>query len=202
VGTAVLLLPGSVFAQSPSVQASQVEQTGTSSSPDQQAQKDDKERRETPCSEMAEDERRETTRCMTDAELRQADYEKLQREREERERSTRTSFLKWIHVDGLWTATEFNRRSFGLIGTHVAVMEFGRLHLYGPPGVMLVMERSGESWRARPGLTWGLSVHLTDVTMPGSQKRAGLYLNLAKLWTTGNFRNGRDMIGLSMTWGQ
>lgn len=156
---------------------------------------------EVPCADLPEEERRATLRCQTDEERREDEYARIQREREEREQPERTSFLKWIHVDGLWMANNIGLRSYGVIGTHVAVMEVGRLHLYGPPGVMLVMENDGEAWRARPGLTWGFSLRLADMRLPGSTKNVRLFLNVAKVWTTGNVRTGRDMMGLSFTWG-
>jgi len=164
-------------------------------------QNPDNEKETKRCAEMSEEERRATLRCQTEEERREDEYARIQAEREERERPTRTSFLKWIHVDGLWIANNVGLKSYGLIGTHVAVMEVGRLQFYGPPGVMLIMDRDGDSWRARPGLTWGFSLRLTDARLPGTQKNVGLFLNLAKVWTTGSVRSGRDMIGFSMTLG-
>lgn len=115
------------------------------------------------------------------------------------ELSGRTSFLKWVHVDGLWIPAANQLDSFGVIGTHLTVANIGRLYIYGPPGVMLIRQRNGEQWMLRPAFTWGFSFYLKDLTVPGSGRTVQLFVNLTKVWTEGDQRNGMDMVGLSVT---
>jgi len=152
------------------------------------------------CEKLPEEERRRTVECQTDAEQREDAYKKRLAEQLAKERDSRTSFLKWIHVDGLWVPTELGASTYGIIGTHIIVAEIGRLALYGPPGVMLLASREGDTWRMRPAFTWGVSVYLTDFRWPGSREEARLFLNVGKVWTTGDYRTGMDMAGLSVTW--
>ena len=49
-----------------------------------------------------------------------------------------TSFLTRVHLDGLWTTTATQGRVYGLVGSHVSLVDIGRLQLFGPPGVLLV----------------------------------------------------------------
>lgn len=149
---------------------------------------------------MPEGERRKTDACKTDEERRWDDYERRQKEAEKKERISRTSFLKWMHVDSLWVPTVLGATTYGLIGAHLAVANVGRVYFYGPPGFMLLLEDGGTSRRVRPALTWGISVHLTEFRVPGTSRDAQLFVNLARCWTVGDASGGLDMGGLSVTW--
>lgn len=156
--------------------------------------------RQTPCASLSEEERRKTDRCKTDAEKQEDDYRARVKAREAQEKGTRSSFLRWMHTDGLWMPTESGNPTYGLIGVHLAVARVGRLHVYGPPGVMLLRQKIGSGWMLRPGLTWGFSVYLTDFRVPGTTHNAQLFANLTKVWTHGDYRTGMSMAGLSVTW--
>jgi hypothetical protein len=119
--------------------------------------------------------------------------------RNSQELSRWTSFLKWVHVDGLWVPAANQLDSFGVIGTHLTVANIGRLYIYGPPGVMLIRQRNGEQWMLRPAFTWGFSFYLNDFSVPGSGRTVQLFVNITKVWTEGDQRNGMDMVGLSVT---
>ncbi|MGE5834159.1 MAG: hypothetical protein ACM4AI_06745 [Acidobacteriota bacterium] len=118
----------------------------------------------------------------------------------QKEGSKRTAFLKWVHLDGLWIPPSNHVDQVGLIGTHLAIANIGRLYLYGPPGVMLIRQRNGGEWMFRPAFTWGFSFYLMDFRMPGSTQTMQLFANVTKVWTEGDERNGIDMVGLSVTW--
>jgi hypothetical protein len=118
----------------------------------------------------------------------------------QKEGSKRTAFLKWVHLDGLWVPPSNHVDQIGLIGTHLAIANIGRLYLYGPPGVMLIRQRNGGEWMFRPAFTWGFSFYLMDFRMPGSTQTMQLFANVTKVWTQGDERNGIDMVGLSVTW--
>ena len=119
--------------------------------------------------------------------------------RDSQELSRRTSFLKWLHVDGLWVPAANQLDSVGVIGTHLTVANIGRLYIYGPPGVMLIRQRNGDQWMLRPAFTWGFSFYLKDFSVPGSGRTVQLFVNITKVWTEGDQRNGMDMVGLSVT---
>lgn len=114
-----------------------------------------------------------------------------------------TSFLTRVHLDGLWSTTSTTGRFYGLIGSHVSLVDVGRLQVFGPPGVLLLSVPDAEgSRRITLGYTWGLSVRLTDVRLFGS-KDMTLFVNLSKVWiasggdSTGTSR-GYDIVGFSV----
>jgi hypothetical protein len=160
-----------------------------------------KREREKYCASLKEEKRRETDICKTPEE-READARAAHlKELEDRERPTHTSFLRKLHLDGLWIPASLGAGQYGLIGTHLDVATIGRVHFFGPPGMMLALEQSEEgNWRLRPALTWGISIYLADVRIPG-MKRPQLFFNLTKSWSGGGgFSVGRDMAGLSLAW--
>jgi hypothetical protein len=155
---------------------------------------------ETYCASLPEETRRQTEICKTPSEQRIDDQERRRKEAEERERPTHTSFLRKFHLDGLWVPTSIGSGQYGLIGTHLDVAALGRVHLFGPPGMMLVLQHEEGKWSVHPALTYGVSIYMTDVRLPGATRSAQLYFNLAKSWSAGNFQIGRDLAGLSLSW--
>ena len=166
---------------------------------DSGASDDDKPPQTEKCAKLPEEKRRATDECKSEAERRRDDYERRMKQAEEKERPERTSFLKWLHIDGLWTTTSLGERTYGLIGAHLAVVKIKRLYLYGPPGVMLLVNNP-DGQRIRPALTWGFSIQLVPIRLPGTTREMELYLNLAKCWTSTSSQGGLDMAGLSVTW--
>jgi hypothetical protein len=152
------------------------------------------------CASLPEPERRATEECKTEEEKREDDYRRRVADREAKERESRSSFLKWLHTDALWVPAQSGVQTYGLIGVHLAVAQVGRVHIFGPPGVILLRQRSARGTLVRAGLTWGMSVYLTDLKVPGTARQAQLYINLTKAWTNGDYRNGASMVGLSVTW--
>jgi hypothetical protein len=152
------------------------------------------------CAALPEKARRATEACKTDEERREDEYQKRVAERLEKEKPTKTSFLKWLHFDGLWAPTTWGAGTFGLVGTHVTIANVGRVNFFGPPGVMLLLENYDGVRSIRPAMTWGVSVYLADFQPPGAGHRAQLFLNLAKAQTFGSGQGGMDLAGLSITW--
>ena len=184
IATALLLWPSSTAAQA---------------APDSESTKE-KQRQEDACAALPEGRRRERKECMTEEERREADQQRRLKEAEQRERPDHSSFLKWVHVDGMWIPTQLGASTYGLIGSHLVVANLGRVHFFGPPGVMLLLENYGNGRRIKPALSWGISLHITDFRMPGTEQNARLFFNVAKCWTMGDHRTGMDMAGLSVTW--
>jgi hypothetical protein len=152
------------------------------------------------CDSLPEEKRRQTEECKTAEERREDEYERRLKEIAEHEKPRHSSFFHWLHLDGLWVPMSMGASTYGLVGTHMTIPDIHGANLFGPPGVMLMLDESEGHRRIRPALTWGVSFHLTDFRTPGSGRNAQLYLNLTKAWTTGDYRNGIDMAGLSVTW--
>jgi hypothetical protein len=144
----------------------------------------------------------------TAAQIAACDDPSCERRREqlEREKPPRSSFFDRVHLDVLGAPPEIGGGSnlVGLVGAHLTIAEFGRIHLFGPPGVMVAMrpadtERSGR-WRPMTALNWGISVRLIEFRLSGTTRRTVMFLNLTKLWTWGDFSRGTDFAGLSFAW--
>ena len=125
----------------------------------------------------------------------------------DKELPTKGTFFSRMHLDGLWSTTSSDVRYYGLIGTHISLVDIGRIQFFGPPGVILLSVPDGYGSRTlRPGYTWGMSVRLTDFHFPGSGlgKNATLFLNVTKCWTVGQSSlagpnvSGFDIAGFSI----
>jgi hypothetical protein len=120
------------------------------------------------------------------------------------EKPPHSSFLSRIHLDGLWTTTSSGARFYGIIGSHMSLMDVGRLQVFGPPGVLLLTvpdENGGR--RVTLGYTWGLSVRLGDVRLGAPTKNLTLFLNLSKVWLgsgegSSPTARGFDIVGFSL----
>ena len=135
------------------------------------------------CASLNDPDRRSSDPCPADAQATQDEYEKRKKAQEEREKEQ----LGLLGLDGL-------------VGVHLAVARVGRIHIYGPPGVMVLRQQTRLGWQLRPALTWGMSIFLTDMRVPGTSRTAQLFGNLTKCWTQGDQRTGMSMAGLSLTW--
>jgi hypothetical protein len=159
------------------------------------------EEREAYCASLSESKRRQTEICKTEEERLADARQKHLDELAEKEKPTHTSFLRKFHLDGLWIPTSLGLGQYGLIGTHLDVASVGRVHFFGPPGMLMMLEHSEDGkWHIKPSLTWGVSVYMADVRLPGATHSAQLYFNLTKSWSAGTFETGRDMAGLSLAW--
>jgi hypothetical protein len=124
--------------------------------------------------------------------------------RANKEKVTKSSFLSRVHLDGLWTTTSSDVRFYGLVGSHISLVDVGRVQFFGPPGVLLLSVPDGTGNRQiRVGYTWGMSVRLADVRLFGPRKNATLFLSVTKCWTVGSNLDrlgsgGFDIAGLSL----
>jgi hypothetical protein len=115
-----------------------------------------------------------------------------------------TTFWSRVHLDGLATTTPTGARTYGIIGSHVSLVDVGRLQLFGPPGVMLLTVPDGQGGRRVTfGYTWGVSVRLIDLGLSSSTKNMTLFINVSKVWlgsgeVAGQKMRGYDIIGLSL----
>jgi len=120
------------------------------------------------------------------------------------EKTIKNTFLTRIHLDGLWTTTSTDYRMYGLVGSHISLVDVGRVQFFGPPGVILLSVPDGEGHREiRTGYTWGMSVRLSDVRLFAPTKNLTLFLTITKVWVTGETYGrlapgGYDIAGFSL----
>lgn len=115
----------------------------------------------------------------------------------------RSSFWTRVHVDGLWTTSATGRWFYGIIGSHVTLVDIGRLQVFGPPGILLLSVPDGpDSRRITIGYTWGVSVRLTDVRLFAPTRNMTLFLNVSRVWADSGDAEpnlgGLDMVGFSL----
>jgi len=120
------------------------------------------------------------------------------------EQSKHSSFLTRIHLDGLWTTTQNGSRFYGIIGSHMSLVDVGRLQVFGPPGVMLLTVPNGHGGRRGTfGYTWGISLRLADVRVAAPTKNLTLFLNVTKVFVASGASGaqgtkGYDIVGFSL----
>ena len=133
-----------------------------------------------------------TIRASTDA--RRSDAEKL----------TKNSFLTRVHIDGLWTTTSTDVRMYGLVGSHISLVDVGRVQFFGPPGILVLTVPDGHGSRQiKTGYTWGMSVRLRDIRLFAPTTNMTLFLTASKVWVTGGTFDrlepgGFDIAGFSL----
>ena len=106
-----------------------------------------------------------------------------------------SSFLTRIHLDGLGITTSSGPRVYGIIGSHLTLVDVGRVQVFGPPGVLLLSVPDAGGRRMTLGYTWGVSLRLTDVNLLKASRRMTLFLTFSKLWVNGA---GPDASGLQI----
>jgi hypothetical protein len=121
------------------------------------------------------------------------------------EKTVKNTFLTRVHIDGLWTSTSSDVRIYGLVGSHISLVDVGRVQFFGPPGVILLSVPNGSGSRQiRAGYTWGLSVRLGDVRLFAPTKNLTLFLTISKVWIPGGSPYARlepggfDIAGFSL----
>jgi hypothetical protein len=162
------------------------------------------------CSELSEEERRKTEQCKTEEERREDEEKKKAQEIAEKEKPTKTSFWRRVHLDLPGIRAESGQRYVccSAVGIHLTIAEVKRLNIYGPPGVLLVRQKvDTDEWQWRAGYSWGLGYFLGTAKLPFLNRPARLYFNLTKVWTTrpattavgiSPDNSGVSMVGLSM----
>jgi len=118
-----------------------------------------------------------------------ADHEKVEKD----------SFLSRIHLDGLWSTTSTEARFYGLVGSHISLVDVGRVQFFGPPGVILLTIPDGTGSRQiRVGYTWGMSVRLADVRVFAPSRNLTLFFSMTKCWLVGSRMDGLNMGGFDI----
>jgi hypothetical protein len=120
------------------------------------------------------------------------------------EKVVKDSFMTRVHLDGLWTTTSTDVRMYGLVGSHISLVDVGRVQFFGPPGVIVLSVPTSRGTRElRAGYTWGISVRLTDVRLFAPSKNLTLFLTVTKVWVMGGpvdrlAPGGFDIAGFSL----
>jgi hypothetical protein len=114
------------------------------------------------------------------------------------------SFLTRVHLDFLSTTTSTGGRLYGIVGSHISLVDVGRLQIFGPPGVILLTVPDDHGGRRFTlGYTWGVSVRLMDMRLAAPTKNVTLFLNVTKVWVGGEMQAAGqganfDIVGLSI----
>jgi hypothetical protein len=124
--------------------------------------------------------------------------------RTQREEVHKTVWWEHVHFDALWPMMQLHGSVFGVVGMHATIEVAGRLQIFVAPGAILLNLPKGRSEREwRPATDWGIAWRMFDFTMPGTDRRANLHLNLAKAWLIGGPGNlttsSIDLAGFSVT---
>jgi len=120
------------------------------------------------------------------------------------ERTVKSTFLTRVHIDGLWTSMSTDVQMYGLFGSHISLVDVGRIQFFGPPGVIMLLVPDGRgSHETRLGYTWGISIRLGDVRIFSPTKNLTLFLTMSKVWMTGGPYDslnpgGIELIGFSL----
>jgi hypothetical protein len=121
------------------------------------------------------------------------------------EKLVKDTFFTRVHLDGLWTSTSTDYRLYGLVGSHISLVDVGRVQFFGPPGVILLSVPDASGGRAiRVGYTWGMSVRLKDLRLLSPTNNTTLFLTVTKVWVSGNnpydrlSPGGYDIAGFSL----
>lgn len=124
--------------------------------------------------------------------------------RTSQEKTDRSSFFSRLHLDGLWVNPSTDGRAYGLLGSHISLVDVGRVQMFGPPGVLLLRVPTGSgSYETRVGYTWGISVRLTDVRLFAPSRNLTLFVSLTKCWIAGGATSALtsptlDLVGFSL----
>ena len=112
----------------------------------------------------------------------------------------KTMFWERFQLDAMWVPSAYGEVPIkGLIGVHYSIPIIGSkiVEIFPAPGVMLLRDEFGFT----PGLTWGLGIRLPlTFSMLGSDRRATLFVSMAKCWGLGDTQAGMDMVGFSISW--
>jgi hypothetical protein len=124
--------------------------------------------------------------------------------RTQREEVHKTVWWEHVHFDALWPMTQLHGSVFGVVGMHATIEVAGRFQIFVAPGAILLnlpKDRFSREWR--PATDWGIAYRMFDFTMPGTDRRASLHLNLARAWLIGGPGNlttsSIDLAGFSVT---
>jgi hypothetical protein len=114
-----------------------------------------------------------------------------------------SSFLSRVHIDGLWSTASTGGRFYGIVGSHLSLVDVGRVQIFGPPGVMLLSVPDGEgSRRLTLAYTWGVSLRLADVRLFAPTRNMTLFFNVSKAWADAGEAGGNvrsfDIVGFSL----
>src|SRR5262245_57749325 len=124
--------------------------------------------------------------------------------RADHEKVVKNSFLTRVHIDGLWTTTSTDYRMYGIVGSHISLVDVGRVQFFGPPGVILLSVPDGSGSREiKAGYTVGFRVRAGAARLCPHSKTHTRVLAMTKVWVTaGTFgelgSGGFDIAGFSL----
>jgi hypothetical protein len=123
-----------------------------------------------------------------------------------KDKSKFSIFFERIHLDGAAMMGSNQQSLFGIAGVHITLVSMGRVHFYGPPGVLFISVRNRNGSRVvEPWFSWGVSLELGKFRLPTNGDILKVHLNVTKNWKWGGesiyvARNGVDMMGVGVSW--
>jgi hypothetical protein len=142
----------------------------------------------------------EWTDDVATAQLRQ----EMMSERVQHEAPRNSSWWEHLHVDLLWPVTQWRTDVYGVVGTHATIDVAGRFEIFVAPGVILLNVSTGPDTREwKLATDWGMAFRCFDFTMPGTNRRASMHVNVAKALmlsnTAGLMPRTVNLAGFSVT---
>jgi hypothetical protein len=111
--------------------------------------------------------------------------------------------LSNLHFDGGWINGFPNSSAYGLAGMHLTLAHASRIHLWGPPGMLVVRRVDGQLELKK---TYGVDIFLGDVPIPFTKRKLPIYGTIAKVFNKTeaqaiqhHINAGIDMAGFSIT---
>src|SRR5262245_13028455 len=59
------------------------------------------------------------------------------------EKVQKSTFLTRVHIDGPWTSMSTDVQMYGVFGSHISLVDVGRVQFFGPPGVIMLLVPDG-----------------------------------------------------------
>jgi len=123
-----------------------------------------------------------------------------------RDRPLHSFFFRQGHIDGPGAAGSSQGSVYNMIGFHVTGLNFGKIYLYGPPGVawLRMPDRQGK-YHSKWAYSWGASYEFYVKDSPNLSAPLSFHLNFTKVWLIKSeqdvwlARGGLDMFWVSMS---
>ena len=94
----------------------------------------------------------------------------------------RSSFLKRIHVTGLWMTARYPAPpAYGIVGMQVGVFETGRFTLPAAGVMVVVVREAGGAYAWKPATTLGIGYRIWDGVPPLMKTPVSVHINVARV---------------------
>lgn len=120
------------------------------------------------------------------------------------EDTEKTTWWEHVHLSGGWPPVQTGTGAYGVLGLHATTTVKGRFQVFVAPGAMLMNVPTVDGSRAwKLATNYGIAYRLVEFTLPGTDRRAYLHLNVVKAWLFSAGPNvptsSTEFVGLSIT---